>query len=204
MIHVRDVCKGFSIGQVLHSITFDVVKGESLVILVFENLNFTLQERTSLSPGQRKNKIKKFLEWVELSDAIWKFPDELSGGMQKRLGIARALIVEPEIILYDEPTAGLDPITSRMIADLILRLRKELGTTLVTVTSDVNRAFQLADRIEFLTKSTDNTDSYAGSDYSTANTEHVGATLKNAGTPEQTRASTDPFIQRFLRGGKLT
>lgn len=100
--------------------------------------------------------------------------------MQKRLGIARALIVEPEVILYDEPTAGLDPITSRTIADLIRELRKEVGSTLLTVTNDIQRACQLGDRIYLLAQ---------------------GA-LKLGGTPQELRNTSDPAIKQFIYGLK--
>lgn len=156
---------------------------------VFENLEFPLRERTRLKSKERIEKIKKFLSWVELSGSEDKFPHELSGGMQKRLGIARALIVEPEVLFYDEPTAGLDPITSRMIIDLILRLKKEFHTTLVSVTSDVLRAYQLADRIGLLMKTPE------------------GAVLLDAGAPAQAQLSKDPAIHQFLKGlidGPLT
>lgn len=158
-------------------------------LTVHENLEFPLRERTDLGLKTRREKITQFLEWVGLPNTGTLFPDELSGGMQKRLGIARALIVEPEVLFYDEPTAGLDPITSRMIADLILRLRKELKTTLVTVTSDVQRAFQLGDAIALLMRTPE------------------GALLLEAGSPSQAKDSTHPAVQQFLRGlakGPLT
>lgn len=158
-------------------------------LTVFENLEFPLRERTELAAPERRKKIERFLEWVGLANTAHQFPDELSGGMQKRLGIARALIVEPEILFYDEPTAGLDPITSRIIAELMLRLKSEFGTTIVVVTSDVMRAFQLADQVGLLVKGPQ------------------GANLLAAGTPAEARASTDPAIQQFINGltkGPLT
>ena len=105
--------------------------------------------------------------------------------MQKRLGIARALIVEPEVILYDEPTAGLDPITSKKIADLIRKLRAESGTTLLTVTNDMQRAYQLGDAVYLLAQ----------------------GKLTSGGTPLEMQASQDPATRQFiygLREGPLT
>lgn len=158
-------------------------------LTVAENLNFTLKERTNLNALERQEKINYFLNAVGLANTNELFPESLSGGMQKRLAIARALIVEPEILLCDEPTAGLDPITSRMICDLLNNLRKKMNTTLVVVTSDVMRAYQLADRIGLLIR------------------EPQGATLYDAGTCEQARNSTHPAMVQFLTGnanGPLT
>jgi phospholipid/cholesterol/gamma-HCH transport system ATP-binding protein len=155
----------------------------------FENLDFPLRERTSLSEAERTERANRYLDWVGLYSHRELLPHELSGGMQKRLGIARALIVEPEILFYDEPTAGLDPITSRMIVDLILRLSHELKTTLVSVTSDVARAFQMADKIALLVPG------------------DMGSTLIDIGSPEQTRNSPNPSVQQFILGlsrGPLT
>lgn len=158
-------------------------------LTVFENLEFPLRERTELGRAERRSKIEKYLEWVGLPNTGHQFPDELSGGMQKRLGIARALIVEPEILFYDEPTAGLDPITSRIIAELMLRLKAELKSTIVVVTSDVMRAYQLGDQLGLLVKGPQ------------------GAQLLAAGTPAEAKASQDPIIQQFMQGltkGPLT
>ena len=120
------------------------------------------------------------LKHVGLEGTENLYPDEISGGMQKRLWIARALIVEPEMILYDEPTAGLDHVTSRMIADLILSLRKQLGSTLFTITTDMQRAYQLGDRISLLAQ---------------------GA-LVEAGTPGETQGTENPMIRQFIYGLK--
>lgn len=154
-----------------------------------ENLDFPLREKSQLNLSQRKEKIQYFLKSVGLEGCENLFPHELSGGMQKRLGIARALIIEPEVIFYDEPTAGLDPITSRMIVDLIIEMKKKHSTTIVAVTSDVLRAFQMADQLGLLVRT------------------HTGAHLIPAGTPQQAKASTDPAIQQFIQGltsGPLT
>ena len=134
---------------------------------------------------EAKNRASKLLEAVGLAGNEKLYPDEISGGMQKRLGIARALIVEPEIILYDEPTAGLDPITSRTIADLIRALRKQVGSTLLTVTNDMQRAYQIGDRVCLLAQ----------------------GSLVDGGTPEQVQATENPAIRQFiygLREGPLT
>ena len=121
-------------------------------LTVEDNLLFPLRERLGVQGNEARKRAAELLSAVKLSGSEALHPDELSGGMQKRLGIARALIVEPDILLYDEPTAGLDPITSRIIAELIGDLREKKGTTLVTVTNDIHRAYQLGDRIFMLTQ----------------------------------------------------
>lgn len=145
-----------------------------------ENLLFPLKERRGIDGKEAFDLASKMLESVGLKGNEKLFPDEISGGMQKRLGIARALIVRPQVILYDEPTAGLDPITSRIIADLILELRKTSDTTVLTVINDVQRAYQLADRIFFLAQ----------------------GRLIESGSPDETRNSHDPIVRQFIRGDK--
>ena len=150
-----------------------------------ENLLFPLKERKGIVGSQARERAASFLEAVGLKGTQNLFPDEISGGMQKRLGIARALIVEPEIILYDEPTAGLDPITSRTIAELIRELRVKTGSTLLTVTNDMQRAYQLGDRVCLLAQ----------------------GELIIGGTPADVQATHDPAIRQFiygLRHGPLT
>ena len=146
---------------------------------VEDNLLFPLRERLGIRGAEAQDRATTLLRAVNLPGTEALFPDELSGGMQKRLGIARALIVEPDILLYDEPTAGLDPITSRLIADMIGDLRKKRGTTLVTVTNDIHRAYQLGDRIFLLNR----------------------GELILGGTPEQTRATRIPKLKFFISGG---
>lgn len=116
---------------------------------VLENVVFPLVEVKKLSLDQARAKAQKCLTDVGLDHVINNGVSEISGGMQKRLGIARAIALEPDLLLYDDPTAGLDPITSRKIADLILSLQKQLGSTFVVVTNDMARAAQLASRVFF-------------------------------------------------------
>jgi len=112
-----------------------------------ENIAFPLREVTDLSEAEIQIIVDKYLDDVGLREAKDLMPDEISGGMQKRLGIARALALKPEIVFYDEPTAGLDPITSRKIIDLIMRLKEQDKATIVVVTSDMNRAHQLSKKV---------------------------------------------------------
>ncbi|MEZ0392573.1 MAG: ABC transporter ATP-binding protein [Pseudobdellovibrionaceae bacterium] len=116
---------------------------------VYDNLAYPLREHTNLTETQIKDKILKQLEDFGLKGNEKVFPGNLSGGMQKRVGLARAIIMGPEVILYDEPTAGLDPSNTRMIQDLILRL-KATGVTSILVTHDMPVAFAVCDRIAML------------------------------------------------------
>ncbi len=150
-----------------------------------ENVRFPLLETTDKSPEEIEKIVLRFLEAVGILHAKDLFPDEISGGMQKRLGIARAMALDPEIVFYDDPTAGLDPITSRKIIELILQLQKEKNSTVVAVTNDMNRAFQIADRVVIVFEDE----------------------VLETGSPEQTKAHPDPRVQQFIRGlaeGPLT
>lgn len=113
---------------------------------VRHNLEFPLVRNFDFTPKEREEKIISVLEKVSLLDAIDKMPSELSGGMKKRVGLARAIITEPKLMLYDEPTTGLDPITSKEISMLILELQKSLKMTSVVVTHDLICAEIIADR----------------------------------------------------------
>ena len=118
---------------------------------VRENLAFTLRKHNrDLTPDEIENEVIETLENVGLGDAIDKMPSELSGGMQKRIGLARTLILKPEIILYDEPTTGLDTITSREISELILDIKHKRKTTSIIITHDMACAKLTADRIMVL------------------------------------------------------
>ena len=104
---------------------------------VRENLEFPLIRNFNFTEKERERKVKSVLEKVSLEDSIDKMPAELSGGMKKRIGLARTIITEPKLILYDEPTTGLDPITSKEISQLIIELQKDLNTTSIVVTHDL-------------------------------------------------------------------
>lgn len=145
---------------------------------VYDNIAFPLRETTNLSEEKIQKRVQYFLYAVGLPDAGKLFPEEISGGMQKRVGIARALALYPQIIFYDDPTAGLDPITSRKIVDLINQLQQELGSTLVAITNDMNRAYQMADRIALV----------------------ADRELIVTGSVEQTKACENPRVHKFIRG----
>lgn len=116
---------------------------------VFENLAYTLREHTSLSESQIAYKITPTLKEFGLQDSPHLLPSQLSGGMQKRVGLARAMVMDPEILLYDEPTAGLDPFNTKRIQELILRLKKT-GVTSILVTHDMPVALEVCDRLALL------------------------------------------------------
>jgi phospholipid/cholesterol/gamma-HCH transport system ATP-binding protein len=117
---------------------------------VGDNVGLPLRMKTKLSDEEIDQRVLEKLEMVNLGDAFAKHPSELSGGMRKRVGLARAIVTDPEIILYDEPTSGLDPVTSRTIDRLIDRLRVELGVTSVVVTHDLHSALAIGTRIAML------------------------------------------------------
>ena len=152
---------------------------------VSENIAFPMRETGGYSAAEIQRSVDFFLEAVGIAHAANLFPDEISGGMQKRLGIARALALQPQVVFYDDPTAGLDPITSRRIIDLILTLRRETQSTVLSITTDMVRAYQLADRIVMV----------------------VDGELIVTGNKTQTLAHQDPRVVQFIRGqlnGPLT
>jgi phospholipid/cholesterol/gamma-HCH transport system ATP-binding protein len=145
---------------------------------VEENLEFPLVEHTRLRPSERRRQVIEALEMVDLHGVEHKRPAELSGGQQKRAALARAVMLRPEVILYDEPTTGLDPTRADGINNLILKLQRELNVTSVVVTHDLHSAARVADRMVML---------------------HAGTVLAQ-GTPEEIRASADPHVRKFLAG----
>jgi len=146
---------------------------------VDENVALPLIEhRRGLRRAEVDSKVKEKLQLVEMESAAAKYPDEISGGMKKRAGLARAIVLEPEMILYDEPTSGLDPVMASTINDLVIQTREALGVAQVVVTHDMESAFRIADRIAML---------YEGR-------------IIAGGTPEEFRRSSDPVVQQFITG----
>lgn len=143
-----------------------------------ENVAFPLRETSSLSHVEIEASAQKFLEAVGLEQALQLYPDELSGGMQKRLGIARALVLEPRLLLNDDPIAGLDPITSRKIIKLILDLKSSHEMTVISVLNDINRAFEMGTRLLMV----------------------IEKSILNLGTPAEAQAYPDDRVQKFLKG----
>ena len=146
-------------------------------LTVEENLAYPLKEHTSLSQAEIHVRVNQMLELIDMKGSNRLFPNELSGGMQKRAGLARAIILEPKIILFDEPTAGLDPLNTKRLLDNIKNL-KTSGITGIFVTHDIPSAFEVADRIAIL---------YQGKIYIIDTTENI-------------KKSKDPLVQSFVSG----
>lgn len=121
---------------------------------IYENVALPLKENKKFPESEIHDRVEQVLEKVGLEDAAEKLPADISGGMQKRAGLARAVVTEPDILLYDEPTSGLDPVTSRTIDELIATLQKDLGVTSVVVTHDMISALTISDRIAMLHQGT--------------------------------------------------
>jgi len=119
-------------------------------LTVYENVAFPLREHTELPEAEIREKVSKTLNVLKMSSGFDKYPNELSGGMRKRVGLARAIIREPSILLYDEPTTGLDPVTRTTVDDLIATLKHELAVTSIVISHDIPSALLLADQIAFL------------------------------------------------------
>jgi len=119
---------------------------------VLDNVAFPLREHTKLKEREIRDRVREKLGGLGLEGVDSKYPSELSGGMRKRVGLARALMLDPEVVMYDEPTSGLDPITARMVDDLILETRQRFGVTSVVISHDMAGALRIADQIVLLSK----------------------------------------------------
>jgi phospholipid/cholesterol/gamma-HCH transport system ATP-binding protein len=146
-------------------------------LTVQENVEFPLVRHTPLTEAERREKARSLLASVGMERDLAKMPSEISGGMQKRVGLARALALDPDILLFDEPTSGLDPITATEIGELIVKLKNERNLTSVVVTHDVHGAKSFADRIVLLRE---------------------GKVVID-GTFVQLERSKDPFVAQFLK-----
>ena len=144
---------------------------------VFDNVAFPLREHTAMTAQEIAARVSEVLAMVDLTEAEHKFPAELSGGMKKRVGLARAIVLKAKILLCDEPTSGLDPIRSRDISDLIRRVAKKIGATTVITSHDIDNSLRIADRLILLNESR----------------------IVAVGTPEAMRANTEGFVREFLR-----
>lgn len=147
-------------------------------LTVGQNVTFALRRFTSSSPAQLRDIAEERLSWVGLRGIQDKKPAELSGGMRKRVGLARAVATDPAFILYDEPTTGLDPISADAINDLILSLKARLKVTSIVVTHDMTSAYKVADRMALLFE----------------------GRIHETGTPAQIQASSSPVTQQFIHG----
>ena len=147
-------------------------------LTVYENVAYPLREQFDLEEDEIARRVAEKLEWVGLPGIENKKPAELSGGMKKRVGLARSIATDPEVILYDEPTTGLDPVNTKRIGDLILSLHDRLKCTSMVVTHDMTTVFQVANRIAFI----------------------YGRRIRAVGEPEEMRKSDDVRVRGFIEG----
>jgi phospholipid/cholesterol/gamma-HCH transport system ATP-binding protein len=146
-------------------------------LTVADNVAFPIRHRSDVAKPAKKDRVRELLSFVGMEKDAHKMPADISGGMRKRVGLARALALDPDILLFDEPTSALDPITAREIEDLVLKLQKERHVTSLVVTHDIRGARHYANRMAFV----DN------------------GVIAGIGTLEELRASRHPFVTEFLR-----
>jgi phospholipid/cholesterol/gamma-HCH transport system ATP-binding protein len=137
-----------------------------------------LRKQQELSESEIHSRVMETLDLVDLPAVVDRYPAELSGGMRKRVGIARAIALRPKYLLYDEPTTGLDPVTSAVIDQLIIRMREKLGVTAIVITHDMRSAYMVGTRIAML---------YDGK-------------VRQVGTVDEIRHTTDPIVRQFIEG----
>jgi phospholipid/cholesterol/gamma-HCH transport system ATP-binding protein len=207
MIRLVDVHKSFGPKQVLSGFTLDVVEGETMVIIGYSGTGKSVAIKhivgllepdrgevwvddmevprlprrelyNELSESEIADRVDEALGLVDLPGVADRFPAELSGGMRKRVGIARAIALRPKYMLYDEPTTGLDPVTSAVIDQLMIRMRTKLGVTGVVITHDMRSAYSVGSRIAML---------YRGR-------------VRQVGTVDEIQRSADPVVRQFIEG----
>ena len=144
---------------------------------VLENVAFPLREHSSLGDREIREQVRAKLSDLGLTDVEHLFPSELSGGMRKRVGLARALMLEPELVVYDEPTSGLDPFTTELVDEMILSTRDRLGVTSIVISHDMSSALRIADRIHLLAE----------------------GRVAGSGTPDELVAGKIPLALRFMQ-----
>ncbi|HEY4640088.1 MAG TPA: ABC transporter ATP-binding protein [Thermoanaerobaculia bacterium] len=149
---------------------------------VFENVAFPLREHTEMGEEEIARAVRERLELVNLPGSEHLMPVDLSGGMRKRVGLARSIVLDPKMILYDEPTTGLDPITAQKINELIIDLQSKLNVTSVVVTHDIQSAFSVGDRIAFLNK----------------------GVFEWVGTMDDARDSAHPILREFFKASAVS
>jgi len=149
-------------------------------LTVYENIAYPLREHTTLNEAEIEQRVREKLDFVDLDPdrVMEQLPSDLSGGMRKRVGIARGMANNPKIMLYDEPTSGLDPLTTATITHLIIKLQRELGVTSIVVTHDIRSAFRMASKIAVL----------------------YDRKIVFFGTPEEMSGSNDKYLRDFLGG----
>ncbi len=146
---------------------------------IYDNIAMGLRKQGELDEAQIHERVLEALELVDLDENVsQKLPSELSGGMRKRVGIARSVALRPKYLLYDEPTTGLDPVTSAIIDALMVRMQKQLGVTGIVITHDMRSAYTVGTKIAML---------YEG-------------TVRQVGTVDEIKASTDPIVRQFIEG----
>ena len=143
-----------------------------------ENVAMGLRKQATLDEREIDERVNEALDLVDLPNVSARFPAELSGGMRKRVGIARAIALRPKYLLYDEPTTGLDPVTSAVIDELMIRMREKLGVTSIVITHDMRSAYRVGTRIAML---------YDGG-------------IRQVGTVEEIQQTTDPVVRQFIEG----
>ncbi len=145
---------------------------------VYDNVALPLRERTDATEEEIRQNVEEKLSLMDLEGADEKYPAQLSGGMKKRVGLARAIASEPEILLYDEPTTGLDPIMADVINELVISMKSILNVTSISITHDMTSAYKIGDKIAML---------YNGK-------------IVEVGTPDEVRSSENPIVRQFIEG----